>query len=473
MEQAFAILEKRIQKHREPFTLNEAAAATGLSIDESRDALEKVIKKYVCRLQVTENGDLIYNFGETLRRWDEKTLKERLGVVLEWLWKAFVVIFKAWITVTLVVYFVVFLVCLVALLMASRGRRDARGTQRSSVGLERFLPLFFSIFRWRTVTRGVDFKRDREGYRYRHYQSSPGVLNPNKKSFVASVYDFVFGPPRVAIDPLSNEKEVADYLRGNRGVITASELIRLAGWSFAKAETFMTECCVRFQGDVDVSENGVVYCKFDQVLRTLGDVEAGTIVYYWDEYEPEYEWTGNSPAHNFAAIAMNSFNLVFSLLVIQGVLFTLGGELGGLLATHRPAASILLGWIPFVFSVFFFLVPALRFLKIQTARKRRRFANIRKRLMKAVFKEKGRPQTVEQILAAANATDQEEKLTASSVDGEMKELVLDLEGESTATDRGELKCAFPRITLELEEVSRLRAERTVDSALGGVILDSD
>jgi hypothetical protein len=67
-QDAVALVEQQLQRQQRRFTLTEAAAMTGLAIDTAREALEALLTKYVCRLQVSEYGDLIYNFGETLRR---------------------------------------------------------------------------------------------------------------------------------------------------------------------------------------------------------------------------------------------------------------------------------------------------------------------------------------------------------------------------------------------------------------------
>ncbi|ETX01759.1 MAG: hypothetical protein ETSY1_06085, partial [Candidatus Entotheonella factor] len=213
---AVARIEARLQQGEYHFTLPEAAAMTGLSIDESRRAMEALLNKYVCRLQVSENGDLIYHFGETLMRRGEKTAAERRREWLAWLWRIFTVIYKAWIAVTLVVYFIVFLVIVIAAIVAMMSRQSSDDRRSRGGGMPIHLgslfDLFFSIFRWRTVTGAIDYQRDAQGYRYRHYEPRPAVINVKKKNFMAGVYDFVFGPPRVELDPLGNEKEVAAYL---------------------------------------------------------------------------------------------------------------------------------------------------------------------------------------------------------------------------------------------------------------------
>jgi hypothetical protein len=82
--EAVAVVEQQVRRQRH-LTLTEAAALTGLAIDEAREALDVLLKHYVCRLQVSEHGDVIYNFGATLRRRGSITLTERLQAIGTWL----------------------------------------------------------------------------------------------------------------------------------------------------------------------------------------------------------------------------------------------------------------------------------------------------------------------------------------------------------------------------------------------------
>lgn len=484
-------LENKIRKQLKPFTAAEAAAVTGLSIDEAKDAVDALMKRYACRLQLTENGDLIYDFGQRLRRRDAKSFAEFRREILDWLWKVFKVIYKAWITVTLVVYFAVFLIITILILIAatsqkgdSRGR-GGRSAAAGAINIGRLFELFFSIFRWNTRGGGTDYRTDRQGYPYRHYKPRPGVIDPGKKNFIASVYDFVFGPDPVKADPLSNHKEVAAYLRTQKGVVVTAELQALAGWDAPRADVFFTDCLARFQGEAQVSENGAVYGQFDQLLRGTGYLQGGQIEYYWDEYEPEYELNGNKPGHNLFIGFMNLFNLGFSFLFASGLITALvdnagmdggSGDLVSLLAfsaASSGAVSLLLGWIPLIFSLLFFLIPLLRWFRIRRQNRRRVSNNIRKRLYKALFESRGRPQTAAEIAARVNQNGAVARLGEKQVAQHLETLVLDLKGETAVSDDGQITYAFPLLTLELSEIDRLRRERRIDASLGDVTMDEE
>jgi len=483
-EETIQILEQRLHKGQLNFTLTEAAAVTGISIDETKDAMNELLNKYVCRLQVTENADLIYNFGPHLFRRGQKTLREIAQTVFDWLWKVFTIIFKAWITITLVVYFVIFLIILIVFLVAASSGKD--GKRRSSVNLGNVLHIFSNIFRWRTIIPDITYRKDRWGYPYPQYQPKPAVINEKKKSFIAAVYDFVFGPPRVPIDPLSNQKEVAAYLKQQKGVLVTSELNALAGWKLAEAQAFLADCLVRFQGKVDVTENGVVYAEFDQVLRGIGQMEGGSVVHYWDEYEPEQVLNGNLASQNLAITAMNGFNLLLAFFFMthaastasfyemqQQAIFTGGGVVGMILTAFGEHGQLVLGIIPFIFSVLFFMIPLVRWIKISMSRQKRHLNNIRKRLFKAIFMASGKPLTVDQVVNVVNSAESEEKLSPAVVENMFKDLVLDLNGDVNVSEAAQVVYSFPRIASELDEVKILRRQRRLDTNLGQVIADTD
>lgn len=459
IQDAVKLLERKFRDFKGNFTLNDAAAVTGLAVENAREALDAMMSRYVCRLRVTENGDLIYAFGNSLQRRGEKTWPERLDDLAEWAWKAFKVIFKVWITVTLVVYFVIFVVLLIALIVASSQSKDSK---KSPVNLGSVFNIFFSIFRWQTATSMIGYRTDRDGLRYRSYEPRKSPINENKKSFISSVYDFVFGPPRVATDPLNNEKEVAAFLRKEKGIVTPSELVALAGWKFSEAERFLSDCLVRFKGDPVISNEGVVYGRFDQIGRGAGEVTDGKIEYYWDEYEPEFEITGNTGGRNSAIIFMNLFNLAFaSFFVWVGI-----RKLNTMADYDVFWIALGLGWVPFIFSIIFFLIPIVRSFKVARWRRERRQANIRKRIMRVLFDDLDKKISLDETLRAVNAAKTEKPLTSEEVSDALHRMLGDFAGEMTVTEDGKPLYVFPRLAEEISAAKAIRKERKEDKELG-------
>jgi hypothetical protein len=72
------------------------------------------------------------------------------------------------------------------------------------------------------------------------------------------------------------------------------------------------------------------------------------------------------------------------------------------LAVNATWVQVVLGWIPLVFSILFFIIPLVRWFQIRSLQQRRQEQNVRKRLFKAIFVRRGQPQTVAAVTAAVN-----------------------------------------------------------------------
>lgn len=471
------VLEKYANQNTKSFTLEDAVSVTGMPVIETDEAIKNMMEKYDCKLKVTENGDLIYDFGSHLERRHKKPWTEYLADFMRLLWRGFQIGYKILTSIFLVLYFVVFIVLLIGAAVASE---DGDG-----VGdlIAVMLRLFISIFEWNTIMgyNNRYYRNDDYGYSYQHYQEKPRILGKRKKpkdprdekGFVASIYDFIFGPPRVELDPLANNQEVATFLKEQKGLITTSEVQALAGWRREEAENFMTECLGMFNGKGEVSDNGTLYGDFSQLIRSKDRTGEEPVVWYWDEYEPEYELTGNSNGRNTGIIAMNTFNLIMSLILV------FGGWLGPLGLNLGFWGSFFLGGFPLVYSSLFFLIPMVRWFRLRPLRKKQRELNIRKRLMRIVFQtyDQGAKHVHEiplsKLTEVANTQRKtEEKLDAQTVDRVMKDTLADLGGEAYLNEENEIIYKFDLIAQELDAIDTLRANKKEDSDLGDVIFEA-
>lgn len=470
------VLEKYVQKNSTQFTLEDASSVTGMPIIETEAAIKDLVGKYDSKLKVTENGDLIYDFGKTLQRRHRKTGKERAQELLQFFWRAFQIFYKLLTSFFLIFYFILFLILLVGLAVSSED-----GDGLGDVGAIMFR-LFLSIFEWNTIM-GYNrryYRQDNNGYKYQHYKERPRVVKRRRKSkdprdeksFVASIYDFIFGPPRVDLDPLANNQEVATFLREQKGLITTSEVQALAGWRREEAENFMTECLSLFNGEAKISDNGTLYGDFGQLIRAKNRTGEEPVVWYWDEYEPAYELTGNSKPRNGIIIAMNTFNLIVAATLI------FGGYLGPMGLNFGWFGTILLGIFPLIYSTSFFLIPFLRWLSLRPLHQKQRILNIRKRLMRIVYQtydqEEGHVHEIPLSTLLEVANEQrttEEKLDAATINRVMKDTLADLGGE--AHERAsEIIYRFDLIAQELNAIDELREDKKTDTDLGDVIFEA-
>src|SRR4051812_16087863 len=105
-------------------TRADAMTLSGLPEAETDKALTVLLKEYRSHLTATESGELVYEFDPKLERRTAVSLRERLARVGAALWAGFRFLFKISIVVTLVAYFVLFLVMLIAMIFARRSDDD-------------------------------------------------------------------------------------------------------------------------------------------------------------------------------------------------------------------------------------------------------------------------------------------------------------------------------------------------------------
>ena len=464
------LVEKALPRARGRITSSDASAATGLPVAQAREALETLMNRYVCRLQVTESGEVLFDFGGTLRRRGARTLRDHLRAAGELLWKAFTIGFKIWITVMLVFYFVVFVILLLALMLS--GRDEKKGIKLGWLG-DLFADIFFISSRNMMIVHALDGS----GYRHRAYRQRKrkGEGEEPKKRLVQSVYDFVFGPPRPEYDPFANEKEVAAWLREQKGLLTMTELVALAGWTYDEASERMADYLTRFSGEAEITEDGVLIGNFDRMLaRGDGSMDGGAVELFWDEYEAPHDMTGNTAGRNAAIIGMNAFNLLFALVIfaspdlqqrVEWLLFQQGIDASlGMLFT-------LLGIVPLLFSLLFFAVPLLRLLPTRKREQARRRRNERRRVLRHVFARRGRPATLAEYTDDLRR-DGSRALAESEVRRILEELLPRYGGRTDLAEDGSVLYMFDRIEREEAAAERERISRGSGTQLGPVIFDT-
>lgn len=479
LEQAIQLLLPKIEKAKGTITASDAAAATGLSLEAAREALDALMLLYHCRLQVTQSGEILFNFGKSLERRGKITAKEIFAKIGIALWKTFVVVFKVWITVTLVFYFILFLLILLAILIASlAGNRD-RDSKMPNIG-EFLGDLLGGAARASMLMSFMDS----DGYAYKDYRqtSRKDKTRPvDKKPLVQSVYDFVFGPKHPEFDPLANEKEVAAYLRENKGLISIAELIALAGLTYSQAEDKMTEYLSRFKGEPKITEDGVIVGNFNKMLAK-GDssLQGGKIELFWNEYEAPFLQTGNTTKMNAIIFGMNIFNLLFSVFMIgafsQPIDYEMEGEGVAVIVMQLfsfidpDILFITLGIVPMIFSFIFFLVPMLRMFVVNANESKRKQRNKRRRIIRVLFAYAGMDLTLQQIVNSVNTHDMK-AMQPDEVESILKQLLIDLQGELLLNEKGEAIYRFNRLHNEISSVKNLRKSAVVDTGLGGIVFD--
>lgn len=455
------------------FILNDLAASTGIALADIETGIAAMMNRYECRLQVTEKGEIIYDFGNLQRR-GEKTLQEKLHELKENLWIIFKYIFRIWIAVTLVAYFAFFFVILLGIIIAQIAllfSSDSDSDSDFGIGdlIGGLFRAFIEIFYWNTVLSTPHTVVDSQGYPYKEYQSRPSKRKrktEDKKTFINSVYDYVFGVPRYKEPELAYQQEIAAFLQKNKGYITPTELKALNGLPEDQADKLFSDVLIRFEGKPEVSEEGVLYGDFTK-FATKTQANQNSIVYFWDEYEPEHKLTGNNTARNVGISFLNGFNLFFGLLGVSGFY----NEIFAM--PDATWLTVMLGYVPVSFSAIFYGVPLVRAFGLNKKRKQRHQNNLRKRVMQAIFVNQCQDMTAKQLLEEVNSQAQTEKLSLQNVEEIMSKLILDVRGEVKISEQtGEIVYDFQNMRTDLEVAQKLRNESRQSFDAGDIVFDT-
>jgi hypothetical protein len=437
------LLEPFLFKSKGQITPADASSLTGLSNDQAKQALAELSQKYHCKLKVTENGDLIYDFGQLSLR-GQRSWAEFFELVQNFFWNVFKAIFKVWISVTLIIYFGLFLFLVLTVLLASSDKK--KDSKSSSIDIGFIFALIRSIFIAEKIN--ATFRQiDEYGYSYR-------VPDRTQKNFINSVYDFVFGPPRVQRDSLEQEKEFTAFLHQNKGIATVSDVIAISGMSREQASDFFSLSLINFNGEPKIDEQeAVLYGEYRELLRVADpNQKRADVVYYWDEFEAPLVLTGNSSSRNIQIALMNALNLISGFVFIY--------------VAEEISLQILLGYIPFVFSLIFFSIPVLRYFKLEKQRAQLIKANLRRALMKSVFENRSRTLTAEKFVALAYG-----ETPPSNALRVFTELSVELEAQSEPSEQG-MCYRFETLERELNFVENFRSKYQSDNSLGKIEFES-
>ena len=419
----------------------DVAAGTGLDAGSTKKALYDLMRSYRCSLAVRDDGTLVYDFGKALVPLQKRTLRDHIRTLGRWLWKGFSFVYKASLAFVLVAYAVVFVVLIVAAAFAASAAAEDEAPAAGAFHL--VAAVFEAIFDFMTYQAIVYDDTDRYGYQYKHYEPTPPVF-PRKtpkehdKSFIASVYDYVLGPTRVEPDVRAQHREVAAFVRNNRGVLTVRDVQALSGMTRAESEQFFATFVAEQGGTADVSEDGALYATFDELLRSKSTDHDAPIIYYWDEYEAPFELTGNTTAKNILISLLAAFNLGGSFFVL----------------TNMTDWTMWLGIVPAVIFSLFFALPLLRAPVVWWRNRQQHLHNVRKRIFRAIFDAKDERLTADDVVERANQNaTTEEQLRIADVAPLLDETLSDVGGERAVDGRGRIATDMTRMRIEEQAVA--------------------
>jgi hypothetical protein len=399
---AVPVLEDSLKNFRGDLTVADAAARAGLPLHHAEQALRRLAASRGGHLAATESGELIYSFPRGLEKPPRAGLGRRLiRGAARVLASAGRLLVRAWVSVVLVGYAVVFVAVAVAL-AARDDDGDGIGAAIALIGRAVLEALFwtfhplspFALDAQPGWSMGVGMRR----------RMPPGA---RRLPFYERVNRFVFGPPEPAPDPRERERRLLSEIRRLEGRVGPSDVVRVVGCDREAAERELLRLVVDYDGEIEVSDGGAIIYAFKAVRTTAAAgapparaAMATTPV--WHERAVAAPVTGNGAGTNLLLVALNGFNLVASGVAVttgltvdrlSAVVGQLHSEavtgLGHAAAAPLPAPGtpLLLGWVPFLFSAALFTLPVARAFGQRRARARAAAENGRRALMRLALDE--------------------------------------------------------------------------------------
>lgn len=415
-EEAGAILEVALQglPARAQLTVADAAARSGLSLDDAERGLHQLSTQFRGTLSATDQGELLFRFPYglslplTKKPWFLRAV-DRVKRVVVGVGK-FVV--RAWVSIVLVGYAAVFVALALALMFGGKSDSDRGGGNALGVVLRvLFEALYwtfhpFSPMARRNVWDGsiYDERRPQRGRGQRSRQvrrfgqmvtiQEDDDVPAEDVPFYEKVNRFVFGPEAEPPMPIEvQKKRLVAQIRAKQGRIGLLDVMRVTGLPREEADPLIARLLLDFEGEVDVDDNGAITYRFEKLRKTAGDTAATAPPPSWDRKKVAPPVTGNAVGANFLVGAVNAFNVVMATvalslnMTVERLVHLFQHWNSRIPVEPLPygGVPVVLGLVPLVFSLVLFALPALRMLR--HGQKERAVArdNARAEVLKTVF----------------------------------------------------------------------------------------
>lgn len=507
-------LVKALRELKGRATLGDVVRATGLPRGQTEQDLRALLGIYHSHLAVDEEGELLYLFDPSLtRRVPEDGLATFLRAAWRWTKSAAVLGLKIGIMALLVFYVIAFLVLIIAALIAlasAGGDSDVDLDVGDGLGEGCFSGVLDTLWFWDAgdvlYIPMIIHDTHHSGASWRGQEAlpqalrEPGAMEPRyvtkryqrkrsrKKRFHEEVFSYIFGPQIPDPSPMPEEREVLAWIHEHKGILTLSELISRTGLSVNQAEQEMARLLSRYEGDVEVSPEGVLLYTFHSLKVTAQkkgklEAEARPAPPSWHRFEPSAQFTANSGGKNLLIGGMATFTMVMSVLA----------------PVLTASMEISLGWgglalvslLPLGMSLLFFLVPLGRLWGHFSENSRRYDRNLRRAVLLTLFEHlslHSSPLPRRQALEAAqrhlnqleevlDKDDRQMKKLARVSDAELGKVLdsvaAEMEADVEADDSGDLVYAFPRLREELQAADQARAGARQAVALKEIVYSSE
>jgi hypothetical protein len=467
------ILDAVRELAKAPFTVQDVVAKSGLPPYEVESGLAKVVRDYRSDIDVDDQGNLVYRFDPAMAARPDIVKADAARRRKEAFKHALIAFFKAWTVAMVIVYFVIYLVLLIAFLVAlasANKDRDSGSSSRSRSwgtgggGWWWFWGSHTSYGGSSAWTSGRDRRRynreveadlrsGKDPYRFDKAEAMP------KPGLAERTWFHLFGTAGIKRNPLEAEKELLTYIRAKRGFITNADIVALLGVTYDEADAIGTRLVATYEGELDLTDDAIAIYRFPNLMLTGAPevaAQSAKLGYLWHVRQKE-----ENLRRNPAKIVpwLNVFNILLGILTWGAILPTL--EMDTL------AAKITLVFFPLTFSLIFLGLGIRRKMHdLATAAERRREA-IRIAVFQLLFTRKTavRVPGDERALASFGlGTFEVTELKAA-----LPAIANDVRGEISGGMGGPTELRAPRIWDELGAVQKLRASARSNERVGRTV----
>jgi hypothetical protein len=471
---AATIIEPRLAGFRGDLTVADGAARAGLALRDAEAGLRWLASERGGQLKATETGELLYSFPRGLVAPPQPGgLSRALRATGRALASVGRFVVRAWVSVVLVSYAVIF----VAVAVAMASSREGDGIGDALVGVLDVIveALYWTFHPFSPVNWGREPRWIWGGRRRKR-----GL------PFYERVNRFVFGPPPEVKDARERERRVLEEVRRQDGRVGPGDLMRVTGGDRESAERDLLRLVVDYDGEIEVSEDGAIVYVF-KVLRTTAGQGGASVSPRpaWSERRLVPPLTGNGASTNLLLGVLNGFNLmvsgvavsagitverVFQIIEHARLVAELGPYAPPLVAAH--GVPLLLGWVPLVFSSGLFVLPAQRILRRRRQKTEIAAENGRLALMRLVLAEPGGVAELSPIAARRSWLAASEMKDSDAITAQIETAVRALGGEVDLGASGAVVYRFSTEERERRALRALRAAAPRAEALPGAVVFS-
>jgi len=467
---ATAVLERSLADFRGDLTLADAATRGGLALRDAERGMLDLVATYQGHIAATDKGELVFKFPRGLvSRPETSKLRKALAKVGRAVRGVGRFVVRAWVSVVMVGYALIFALVLLALVLRSDDNRD----DGPSAVLNVILRAVAEALYWTFHPFSPVFIAEEPGWVRRRRQRGPRL------PFYERVNRFVFGPPPAPEpDEAAHRRAVMAEIRAQKGRISLGDVLRVTALPPGPAEALIARMLVDAEGEIEVSDEGALYYRFPRLRQTA---ELGSSQEAVAAAVPRLALaplTGNAPGTNALLMAVNGFNLLASSYVIaHGLTLERLAQVVTVMTSHVPGTPpvilpppegvpLFLGWVPLVFSAALFALPVGRALRRPSRRKR-------------VERENGRRALIPLTLGPNAPTDLAPRLLSEAwtrgagrapTDDELRDAARSLGGELELGADGQLVYRFAERAREREALLAARQAAPAEEARAGAVV---